>query len=473
MKASRYLIIGALALVSLASVAQQSTQAVVLNYDAFMERVMDHHPIALRAELRPQRGEAAVRQARGAFDPRLMGTFDSKHFDDKNYFDLMQGALRVPTWFGIELNAAFEQNRGVFLNPENSVPDGGLGQVGIFFPVGRGLFIDERRAALRRAQLFEKATGEERLVILNNLLFEAGNAYWDWYLAAGAEGVREQGLALATERFEAIKITASLGDRPFIDTLEAGIQVQDRMLDLQQARLQRLNAAARLAVFLWQDGLVPLELSDNALPAERFDGTPTMPEASVKIKREVQVRNHPEAALARIAPEMLDLEVRLRTENLKPLVNLKYNALNEPLGNNPFAEYSSENYKWGVQFAFPLFLRAERGALQMARVMQREAELDLKTIEANLMARADIAINDWGVSEGQARLAARTAADYGSLLDGERTLFINGESSLFMVNARETAYINAEIRRLQLLTVNRKAELATGRALATLIPQSP
>jgi len=36
---------------------------------------------------------------------------------------------------------------------------------------------------------------------------------------------------------------------------------------------------------------------------------------------------------------------------LKPIVNLKYNALNQPIANNPVANYSLQNYTWGLDFS--------------------------------------------------------------------------------------------------------------------------
>jgi hypothetical protein len=57
-----------------------------------------------------------------------------------------------------------------------------------------------------------------------------------------------------------------LGDRPYIDTLEAAIQVQTRQFYLQQAQLELANARARLSVHLWVDGLVPLEMDEGVMP---------------------------------------------------------------------------------------------------------------------------------------------------------------------------------------------------------------
>ncbi len=128
---------------------------------------------------------------------------------------------------------------------------------GVSASVGKGLFIDQRRAVLQQAKIGVNASIEERRVIYNTLLYEAGSAYWDWFKAYNEVQVYTNGLAFAQQRFEATKNTAVLGERPYIDTLESIIQVQNRQISLQQAQLDYKNATARLGIYLWVDGIIP------------------------------------------------------------------------------------------------------------------------------------------------------------------------------------------------------------------------
>ena len=134
----------------------------VLTRDAFVRIVLENHPMARQAALRPELGEATVRSARGGFDPMATAAYDEKQLDDKNYFQLFDAGLKVPTWYGVELFAGYQENSGDLLDPQNSTPADGLLKVGGQVSIGQGLFIDQRRATLRKSQAYLRATLAEQ-----------------------------------------------------------------------------------------------------------------------------------------------------------------------------------------------------------------------------------------------------------------------------------------------------------------------
>lgn len=443
----------------------QVDTATVFSFEAFQARVKLHHPVAFQAGLQTEKGRAAVLNARGAFDPKAFADVAQKHFDDKQYYSLVNAGLKVPTWFGVELKAGYEENHGHYLNPENNTASG-LWYAGISVPIGQGLFIDERRAALRQAQLYQQATNAEREMLMNELFYAAANTYWDWFLKYNNLKVYENALTLASDRFNAIRQSALLGDRPAIDTLEASIQLQTRQLSLQQAQLDFQNAGLKLSVFLWMNGTIPLELDSGTVP-EQVDSTslnegpgqfsPAMVEAFVD--------SHPKLQLFDFKLAQLDISRRLNIENMKPVLNLGYNPVNEVVNGNPFTEYSIHNYKWNAQFTMPLFLRKERGALQMNKVYIREVELTRTEERLTLLTAAKSYWNEWNTAGRQIELYTKTVEDLKKLLDAEQTLLRAGESSLFLVNNRETAYISAQMMLNDLATKRMKA--AAGIAYST------
>jgi hypothetical protein len=56
---------------------------------------------------------------------------------------------------------------------------------------------------------------------------------------------------------------------------------------------------------------------------------------------------------------------------------------------------------------------------------------------------------------------AQMALDSKQLLEAERTMFDNGESSLFLINAREVAYLQAVIKKIETQSKNQKSVLET------------
>lgn len=451
------------------SLSLKAQEQRILGPDDVQAIVLQHHPMALQADLLRDRGEATVQQARGGFDPKIGSDVGQKYFKGQQYYSLIDAGLKVPTWFGIELNAGYEQNAGTFLNPENSTSGGGLIYAGISLPVGRGLFMDERRAQLRKAQVYKNSTEVERRLMLNKLLLDAGKAYWDWFQAFQTKNVYAEALELAEFRYNAVVNEVAAGDRAAIDTVEAAIQVQNRQMALQQAELELRNSKAQLEVYLWESGQAPLELEDDVQPVTMAQVL-ILAEKTPNLDRlDSLISDHPYLQKFRFYIDRLKIDRRLKVEQLKPQLDLKYNALNQPVGNELLAGLSINNYTWGLQFSLPIPLRKERGALRLADLNIRDAELEVANQRAMIGQQIEVALNTWQTTFEQAQVSARNVADYARLLQGERDKFEAGESSLFMVNSREMGFVQAQVKYMEVLSKNRKAEIQTVYSVGALV----
>ncbi|MEO0638149.1 MAG: TolC family protein [Bacteroidota bacterium] len=432
-----------------------------LSFDGFMERVLEHHPLSIQANIQLDKGRAELQQARGAFDPKLLQTTNQKYFDDKQYYSLIDGGFKIPTWFGIEVKGGYEQTRGVFLNPENNLPDAGLWYAGVTVPVGQGLFIEKRRASLQQAKSVQHSTQAQRDALLNELLYEAGQVYWAWFEAYSILQVFEEGLDLAMTRYEFVKKGAALGDRPSVDTLEAGIQVQNRQLNLQEATLAYINFTRELEVFLWERGIVPLEVDSATVPqvVDPAQVNSNLPWSTMDV--DTFLSQHPQLRQTQFAIDQLEVDQRWAREQLKPIINVTYNALSEPVGGEVMPMYSINDYKWGLEFSFPIFLRKERGKIEMNRLKIQEKRLEFDNKQENIRFKVEASFNEWNITREQIQLYERTVRDYNSLLGAERQLFRVGESSLFLVNSRERSYLSARVKLIELIQKNQKSQLKT------------
>ncbi len=440
----------------------QDSNNPILTFEAFISRVKEHHPLAKQAKLKLQEGDAKILESKGGFDPNFNSQLAQKYFEDKSYYSTNATTLRIPTWFAAQFEAGYELNNGLFLNPENEVPNDGILYAGISLPLGKGLLIDKRRAAYKKAKIFQQSTEAEQQLMLNELVYEAGKVYWQWFEAYNVKQVFIEAVVLAKARFEAVKQQAILGDKPFIDTVEARIQYQNRKLSLQQAELEYLNNIQLLSIFLWEDGLLPLELELGTQP-EGLIGIDSFVDLdySLGLDFDSLIANHPTLQLGQFKIDQLEIDKRWKREQLKPKVDLKYNALSsanqEELTNN----FSSNNYAWGFKVGIPLYLRKERGALKLNELKIQDAKLELNQKQRGLNYKVRSSINEWKTTADQLALFQKTVKDYQALLNGERELFYNGESSLFLVNSREWGFINARIKLIELLVKNRKARLSS------------
>lgn len=450
--------------------ASSQEDSAVFTQDQLLWYVKNYHPVAVQGRLLLQRGENEVKQARGGFDPYLYASYEDKYYDDKNYFNLLNAGLKVPTWYGIELKTGIDQNDGVFLNPENNVPDGGLWFGGVSVALGSGLFIDDRRASLRQAQVFAESTYAEQQQLMNDLYFDAIKSYWKWVEAWNSLKVFEAAVELAQFRFEGVRQSYLVGDLPAIDTLEAKIQVQNRTISFNESTLEFQNATLELSNYLWFENNTPLELTDSIRPPtyENIELSPLMPLDSLERIYSTLELNHPEMQLYDFKLSQLNIDRRLKAEQLKPKLNLNYNFLTEPVGNEFYTSVSTENYKWGVGFSMPIFLRGERGALQISKLKIRETQMDQQLTLYKLKNRLQSFYNSQITLNQQVLLYNDAVDNYSRLLAGERQKFEMGESSLFLVNSREINTIEAQLKLIHLLTRYKTGEAELKRATGYL-----
>jgi hypothetical protein len=75
-------------------------------------------------------------------------------------------------------------------------------------------------------------------------------------------------------------------------------------------------------------------------------------------------------------------------------------------------------------------------------------------------------VNDYSNSINQLEIITRTLNDSKLLLEAEKQLFVSGESSLFLINARELAYIQARLKFIECIVKVQQSKLAYTFAIA-------
>ncbi len=441
-------------------VAQDSLS---FSFDAYRSLVRNNHPYARQANLQLMRGESMVRKARGNFDPTISASFDNKEYQGEDYYALTNATVKIPTIAAVELKAGYDLNTGAYLNEADATPNDGLFFTGMSLPLLQGLVVDERRTALRQAKAFQEFSQSERDVLLNDLLLKAYNNYWEWWASYEKEKVASQILAVSMQRFEAVKARAQSGQAPMIDTLEANIQVLMRQQNLQEAIANEIKTRFMLSSFVWDasgEEVQPRIINQRFFPsALNVDNTPTnwaMNNFLVLIDSIALLNPYLKQYDAKL--RSVEAEEDMKREKLKPKLNLNYNLLAEPIGNSGDANFSSNNYKWGVDFSFPTLLRSERGELQLTRIKLQELKWEQQQKTQDAKNKANATYQNIFLLRQQAALAEVNVNNYLALLDGERIKFFNGESSLFLVNQRELQYADVQNKLIELRLKLRIAE---------------
>jgi outer membrane protein TolC len=435
----------------------------------FYEIILKNHPLAKQANLETQFGEKAILTAQGGFDPKAYTQTLQKNFNSTAYFNLLNVGLKVPTWYGLEFKSGFESNQGNFLNPQEKTPTSGLWYAGASLNLGKGLFIDQRRAELFKAKIYYQSTFAEQKLQLNELIYESGYAYWNWFMSYNSMQILDEAYRLANERYIAMKRTAELGDRPEIDVVESQIQVQNRESMLRNFETEFMGTRYKLETYLWNEQLLPLELDSLTLPQSMDSVSGEIAPVLTNQLIDSAVTNHPYLQITDFKIKSLEIERKFKKEQLKPEFNIQYNFLNQPIQNNPFTNMSLNNYKWGITFEIPVFLRKERGELAKTNLKLQDEKYNLENSRAYLEYKIKNAWIEYKNALVQLEIFEKTVIDSKRLLEAEIEMFDTGESSLFLINARELAYIQAKLKWVESTAKSKQAFLSLKFNLAQLV----
>ncbi|WP_299800474.1 TolC family protein [uncultured Maribacter sp.] len=426
----------------------QTADSVQLNFREYLGYVKKYHPIAKQAEMVMSIGQANLMKARGGFDPKISLDYSTKEFKGSEYYDLLNSTFKVPTWYGIELKGEFEQYSGEYLNAERNVPDDGLYSAGVALSLGRGSWINERMATVKKAKFFREQSKADRDLLVNQILFDASLAYFNWLQAYRNSLLFNDFLLNAKVRLKGVNRSAQAGEIAAIDTVEAKISVQNRALELEQANVTLRNARLELSNYLWMGENIPMELQQDVVPDTSLD---TEIDQALEILGKpldsFVLENHPKLKSLGYKIDGLVVDKRLKTNKLLPRIDVEYKFItDEPEYLNSF---ETQNYKAGLNFELPLFLRKERGDLKLAKLKLKDAQFELDNAEVQIQNKVTAIYNELNSFENQNVLIDDIVASYEALLAAEERKFSFGESSLFLINSRETKLIDAVLKQNQ------------------------
>ena len=418
------------------------------SYTEFLGYVKKYHPLVKNANLEINKAQANLMMARGGFDPKIEVDFSKKQFKDKEYYSILNSSFKIPTWYGIEIKAGFDNSEGVYLNPQNTLPNQGLTSLGVTVPLGQGLFINQRMADVRKAKMQMKLSQSERKLQAIAVLYDASLTYFNWKKNFNEVKLYEDYNKNAQTRFKGIRTLIIQGDKPAIDSIEAGIIVKNRLLNLEDSKLKLAKAKLEIANFLWLENNIPLELAEELIPETQLEFTI---QESLKtndlLNTDFSITNHPKINALQSKIDILNVEKKLKANMLLPKIDVGYSYLAEP---SYLDNYQFQDYKIGLDFYFPLFLRKERGSLKLAKYKVQETEfvLDLEKVQlTNKINAQKLEIASLLI---QKDLIKNLVQDNMTMLNSEERLFSFGESSLFLINTRENNLVSAQLSQIAL-----------------------
>jgi outer membrane protein TolC len=431
--------------------AQNDTST--LNVEQFILIVKQYHPVVKLANINIEKSNADILIARGGFNPIISNYITNKTFDNTKYFQYWNPNITIPTWFGVDFSAGLENLNGNRFDPAETV--GKSSYISATIPLIKNLVIDKRRAFLLQAKVYNEMAETEQQVAINNILQEAITQYWEWVNAYQGYQIIEKNYTNSKLRFELIKKTFENGERPAVDTIEAMTQFQNFEFQKNDAWLKFQNEGLELNTFLWQENNIPYQLPSKIKPQKGWENEVNIQLFQLNVDELINNAKefHPELILYNQKLKVLNIDKKLKYQDLLPKLDFKYNQLSK--GYNMFSTdglFFQNNFQYGLKLDIPLLFSQGRGDYRKAKLKILENEISQAQKLLTIEQKINKYYNEYINLKNQIELQSNMLSNFRKLLSAEEILFSNGESSLFLINSRESKLLDTERKLVELKT---------------------
>lgn len=425
--------------------AQGGPVAEVLSLESFTARVRAMHPVIRQARLGVDAARDEERVARGAFDPTVSAEWDRKSFGTVAYYDYVTAALTVPTPLGADVKLGFERTGGVYASPDRRTPSRGLLTAGLSIPLGQRMLTDERRTAVAVARAVRDGAVADRDATVNRVLLAASRDYARWFEAERRVAIAEEGETLAEFRLGAVRRRVRNGEAAALDTVEAALERARR--EVQRIEAAQARFAARLAVeqHLWDARGLPDSLPASVMPSAMSASLVPNDAGAVEALVAAAQRAHPDVVRADARVGQAAAVRRLAAQQRIPYLSAEVGALDAP-GDGIPGRSTLDDAKLGLTFRSPLLFLRERGRADAAGARLDQGALDRDRVRREVSVVVRTAAAEVEASERASALQRRVVDHARALVRGEQLRFDAGESTLFLVNTRERALLDEELR---------------------------
>ncbi|MDR7694628.1 TolC family protein [Riemerella anatipestifer] len=408
----------------------------------YLSAVSTHHPVIKKYRYGKEIAKNEILKSKGNFDPILSGALGQKNIDNTIYYDKKGLEVDIPLWYGMNIVGGVSNISGKKL--DNSTTSGELYNVGVNIPLGKGLIYDKRRAVLHQAEALYKMTEAEQTTLINEILVDAENMYWEWVKQYQIITVYKERLNISEERLEMIKKSYDYGEMASIGVTEAETLYQEFLLGYQQASLDYKNTMEQLELFLWKDNQ-SVTLPPSVYPLEVFSSEKVADYPMLKNYIEENFSSQHRALRYYLhKDEFLNVEKKLKWQSFLPKIDFSYNLFNKPSKPAEVFPLFNNNFQYGLKLEVPIFMREARADYEIIKLKKLQNEEDLKMKKQELFTKLEVYKNDFESYTKQLELYKEYYDNYNKLVKGEEIKFKNGESSLFILNSRESKLLDIQ-----------------------------
>lgn len=416
-----------------------------------------HYPKIQAATAQREANEAAVMQAKGAFDAtlensssiRAAGYYDGNYTSSKVVKPLMDYNARVSAGYRVS------DGRFPIYDDYNYTNSGGEFNVELFFSLLRDRDIDDERLQLWNSQL--QVTKAEQEVLLSKIATQraAMTAYYEWIAASQILAIQQELIDLAKERQQALKAKYNHGDIAAITVTENEQYLFRREGQLIDAKRLYQNAAVNLSLY-WRDAegnpIVPQGIGSKDFPVPTGGA-----DAMEKVAAEELYHLRPELKLIEAEIETQKNEMQAAENSLLPRTDITLRTAQD-VGSGSFTRDEAEHIV-GLNISIPLQRRFGEGRASKARAKLRALEQEQRFLRDQIAQQLQYLENDLHAAERSIEWSSKEVEVANQMQRSESKLFASGGSDYFLLNMREEQRATAKVK-------NVNAKLDYYRALA-------
>lgn len=417
-----------------------------------------HYPNVLNALDEVKAAQAKVQVSEGAFDLNLKAKTDNRleGYYGGDYFDVI---LEKPLQFlNSKIYGGYRKSENEFPDYEGKLNtlDGGEARLGVQLSLWRDRAIDEKRLDLFNNKLGVEVRDQAYLEQENEVLKNATKAYWNWVAKGFLHNISLELLEVMQNQGKAIRSKIKSGDLAKIYATENSQYIMKRKTEVLLAYQDFQEAALLLSLFLRGSEGSPLLATKNDLPKNMDIITEIkLGEYSKILKKAIKI--NPKLKSLSLQDLQLDNEEMAAQNFLSPKVDLKF-EVSKDQGQGPVS-LEGEEQRVMLQIEIPiernLGLGQKRNIAAKQRIIDRDSKFQLENIQVKLKTIYTSVDTHKEVIEN-----TKKELEYARVLQkAERQRFIQGASDFFVVNLRDLAVAEAQVKLV-------KSKLILGKTIA-------
>ncbi|MCU0719129.1 MAG: TolC family protein [Pirellula sp.] len=337
------------------------------------------------------------------------------------FYETYRNGLGVArqTWYGGYIGAGYRVGRGTFepWYKERETNNGGELKLALVQPLLMGRAIDPQRVELFQANLRQQAVGPEIQFQILVASRDAAFAYWDWVEQGNALIAIRELLDLALTRDTELRFELESGTGSELRVETNNVQIYERKLRYNYARMKFQDASFKLALFLRDEQGEPRVAPMEWLPR-------TFPQITeIEMNDLEQALNNalnarPELALINFDIQQTRLDLDLARNQLLPQVDFTVQGAQDMgprvSATNDKGEYELEA---GITGGVPIQLNKARGKVQSLNAK-------LSQLAQKQQFFRDKVLTELGVARNQVQQAFVNVQDSNELLRAAQRVLV-------------------------------------------------